>query len=395
MNKRIVLLSVITIFILALSSGTCFSATKPFGNGRFELLPNMVEPRSGHTATLLKDGRVLITGGCIDSNINRPHKVSKLEAYYTDSAEVYDPRTRKFTLIGNMTTARILHASILLNDGRVLITGGDTPKQYSKRSQKEIRNSAEVFDPKTNKFSKIENMHKNFSAHDMTLLNDGRVLISDRSKNPEIFDPKTNKFHVTSECLGNRCSDIVALLDNGNVLFACSPPESGTVSCKSQIFDPVTEKFTYTGDMLYIRLLPTYTKLKDGRVAVFGGMNHKFKCPTEIYMPSEGKFKEAGTQQGAYNIWDQSSILLDSGKVLLVGGTTNFERQFNISFQKTVKYAYLYDSDKDIFIKISDMHYKKGAPTLIKLNDGSVLITGEWERPELYIQNRIKTGDKS
>jgi hypothetical protein len=70
---------------------------------------SMTTPRIGHTATLLLDGHVLITGG---SN-ERPA-----------SAELFDPVTNTFTRTGDMTTGRFGNSATLLPDGRVLIAGG-------------------------------------------------------------------------------------------------------------------------------------------------------------------------------------------------------------------------------------------------------------------------------
>ena len=78
----------------------------------------MATPRDGHTANLLPDGTVLIAGGAagFNANTNRTPAIS--------SAELYDPATGRFSATGNMTSLRFGHAAVVLNNGRVLITGG-------------------------------------------------------------------------------------------------------------------------------------------------------------------------------------------------------------------------------------------------------------------------------
>src|SRR5437879_10335583 len=71
--------------------------------------------RTGHAATLLNSGQVLITGG-----VN--------EGTTLNSALLYDPVSRMLSPTGSMISARANHTSTLLPDGRVLITGGDQGK---------------------------------------------------------------------------------------------------------------------------------------------------------------------------------------------------------------------------------------------------------------------------
>ena len=81
----------------------------------------MTEARDGHASTMLSDGRVLITGGCNNSNTGEVKCDN-----FLDSAEIYDPSTDSFSETGSMNTPRLNHTATLLSDGKVLIMGGST-----------------------------------------------------------------------------------------------------------------------------------------------------------------------------------------------------------------------------------------------------------------------------
>lgn len=159
--------------------------------GTFSYTGSMLEPRYGHTATLLEDGRVLITGGRADY-----------------LPEIFDPATGKFSATaGTMTGNHMYHAaSVRLNDGRVLVTGGQRPNQLDRQADRLVAgpmiSTAEILDPDTSLF---ETLATTLSAprakHSMTLLDDGRVLIAGGEggtgttptalSSTNIFDPVT------------------------------------------------------------------------------------------------------------------------------------------------------------------------------------------------------------
>jgi hypothetical protein len=88
--------------------------------GAFSVTGNMASRRVGHTSTLLPDGAVLVAGGETDSCGSNFCMFAGTVA----SAELYDPSTGSFTATGGMTASRELQTATLLRDGRVLVTGG-------------------------------------------------------------------------------------------------------------------------------------------------------------------------------------------------------------------------------------------------------------------------------
>jgi hypothetical protein len=130
------------------------------GKGTFSATAGvMTTAREWHTASLLPNGKVLVTGG-LDST-------GKAIA----TAELYDPTNQSFTLTkGSLETARAFQTATLLKDGTVLVTGGtDGTSSLA---------TAELYDPTTGVFSSTGNMANARQSHMATLLNDGTVLVT-------------------------------------------------------------------------------------------------------------------------------------------------------------------------------------------------------------------------
>jgi hypothetical protein len=92
------------------------------GSGTFSLLTsNMKSVHSFHTATLLRNGRVLIAGG----GSNNFFALLDGAGFVAEPiAEIFDPPTGTFVLANEMISARALQTATLLDSGDVLVTGG-------------------------------------------------------------------------------------------------------------------------------------------------------------------------------------------------------------------------------------------------------------------------------
>lgn len=107
--------------------------------GTFTFTGTLSRSRTGHTATRLADGKVLISGGATD-------------AVDGATAELYNPATGLFESVnGAMAVPRRFHAAALLDDGRVAIFGGESQDNW-------VRGTAEVFDPIAKTFSPFGRM---------------------------------------------------------------------------------------------------------------------------------------------------------------------------------------------------------------------------------------------
>jgi Galactose oxidase, central domain len=140
----------------------------------FTVTGSMVAPRIGHTATLLINGKVLVVGGATGKTLY-PGVLSPAAAPQT-TAELYDPLTGRFVATARMAYGRIAHTATVLPNGTVLISGGFN--DYSPSAGYESYNSAETYDPALGSFINTAPMSTGRFWHTATLLPNGAVLIT-------------------------------------------------------------------------------------------------------------------------------------------------------------------------------------------------------------------------
>lgn len=278
------------------------SANKTFSAGE-----TMSVSRAGHSATLLPDGNVLIAGG--------------FNGEYLDSAEIYDVKTNKFIPAGKMTMPRSEHIAVLLKNGKVLLAGG-VGTGWTFLAE------AEIFDPATNTFSKIGKMTAARTSHTATLLADGTILITGghqgrRSaltvyQSAEIFNPQKNTFTPAANLTVKRHKHDALSLNDGRVLIIGGSDERDSQGAYTnvEIYNPKTKEFSKIGDMRLSRykLQGTSVLLKNGKVLIAGGTKQ-----AEIFNPVTNSFEIAAGNFETELLFSTATLLPD-GQVLVVGG---------------------------------------------------------------------------
>ena len=309
-NGKVLLTGGISAYISAYSANAPGLATAELYDpsaGTFTATGDMTAPRASHTATLLSDGKVLITGGY--SSI-----AGDAFTGATATAELYDPNTGTFSLTGQMSAARFWHSATLLNNGKVLVAGG---YPYPPTG------TAELYDPLTGAFARTGSMTTPRAQQLATSLADGRILIVPSGDGAdydtaEIYDPGTESFRRANWRRDDgTVAGSIATLINGNVLLTLNPSECDVPGKAAEWYDSATDQFRATGDPIYGICRPSATLLSDGTVLLATGWY--VGAVAQIYDPVAGVFSQAANP--ATDRHDQSATLLLDGSVLIAGGS--------------------------------------------------------------------------
>jgi N-acetylneuraminic acid mutarotase len=154
----------------------------------------MKNARIYHTASVLHNGKVLVTGGCNGSRLN--------------SAELYDPATRTWTVTGSLNNARSLHTASVLPNGKVLVTGGIIIINNL--------NGAELCDILRKTFTIFDKM--NNAQNNRKVFVNGRENYVITVNSSELYDPLTGIWTITGSMNYPRGGHTASVLPNGKVL---------------------------------------------------------------------------------------------------------------------------------------------------------------------------------
>jgi hypothetical protein len=340
--------------------------------------------RQSHQATLLEDGTVLVSGG------------EGYDGAPLASAELFQPAEGTFKPVEDMAEPRIGHSATLLENGRILIAGGR--KKVGTRPY--ILSSAELYDRGKRQFLPVAGkMNAPRWRHQARRLANGWVLVAGglSAHGPidslEFFIPDEEVFKDAGTMLVARADFAMELLEDGRIFIAGGMTEDDKAvgGFETYEFEGETLKLVDSGNLEYPRYQLTATRLRDGRVLLAGGTSDGREgiAAGEIYDPEE---KSVRSCRGSMitRRYRHSASLLSNGLVLLAGGY----------LWDAPKSAELYDPARDEFHLTDHLVQNRRNHQATVLQDGSVLITGgftyrngrEWilREAETYGRTRLR-----
>jgi hypothetical protein len=355
----------------------------PFESG-FHSVDDMTTARFQHAATLLEDGRVLISGG------------RSVEGGILGSTEIWDPARGSFTVGQPMVVNRFGHSATRLHDGRVVVIGGFVAGE---RATKQI----EIWEPATGTFRAAgETVLARSGAASTVLLRDGRVLIigggtcdppvgpaptpgvaarircQEEALKTEVWDPTKENSTLAGVLEEEQDWGAATLLNDGRafVLGGGHLPTLG-----AEIWDPGSEAWSIGGAPDDNRLGgQTVTLMSDGSVAVIGGGTGTLQeeSPTtnplssiEVWSSATSSYARAGAL--AIGRERHRAVLLPDGRILVAGGFGDFEPDFS---QTPFADAEVWDPVTGSTSSAGRSATGRGLHTMTLLRDGRVLITG-------------------
>ncbi len=323
---------------------------------------SMATNGEGGTATLLRDGRVLVMHVSPDGSKH--------------PAELYDPTTGSWTTTGSTFGGSW---SLTLRDGRVLAAGPDGGEAWA---------TSELYDPTTGSWTATgSTVAEHQGGETVTLLPDGRVLLAggfdDRNSpkgvtaSAELYDPGSETWTITGSMIAPRANHTATLLPDGRVLVA-GGHDLDNATASAELYDPASGTWTATGSMSTPLAGGTAALMRDGRVLVadfaLAGPCAAARCSlvfvAELYDPVTETWTATESTPTPHYL-RYSATLLPDGKLLVAGGADSGSEGYT-----NLASAELYDPDTGTWTATPTMSVAREGHTATLLRDGRVLVAG-------------------
>jgi hypothetical protein len=332
--------------------------------------PSMKVGRWRHTATVLSDGHVLVTGGLKSSGAP------------IDGTEVLAPDGSKWIDGPAMNEPRGNHGAALLSDGRVLIVGGGLDNDNGMPSGQGISSTAELFDPATSTLSDTAPLSKPRSHFAIASLATGKVLVAGGMTSggsllddSEIYDPTSGTWSSVSGPTGAPAACGWAVLTDGRVLMAGG---IGTdLSDQAFLFDGAA--WTDLPPMNLKRYSHSVAALPSGRALAIAGIvgNNMFSRKVErlsgdpLAWAMASDMTSDGEISGPVGGTGTVALALPSGRVLVTGSYGMVGTSYLAS-----RFSALYDDASDTWTHTGKPLEARATHSATRLKDGRVVIAG-------------------
>lgn len=264
--------------------------------GQWKVVPPKFKHGILHRATLLPDGRVFVLGGAIGSG------------QHSGQAETFDPLTDTWTPSRQKFVPRASFASLVLPDGKIFIASGG--------GSAEAVASALIYDPITDTAQSLPNLPSTIEYDSCLLLPDQRILLFDVMGNISdclVGDPKSGSWSRAASLSGPRALCAKLSLSNGSALLAggSAVGQTGSPLDTAEYFDLAKQSWIAFPRMNQARCqVHSIVRLRDGRIAIFGGSDgHAGLDTCEIYTSGPVAKAETATGPTSFDIgtvWEET-----------------------------------------------------------------------------------------
>ncbi|TAJ18302.1 MAG: hypothetical protein EPO68_08015 [Planctomycetota bacterium] len=282
----------------------------------------------GHGQSLLDDGRVLLSGGA-----------SSLGAQA--GFRIFDPQTQGFAATtGAMQHARSAHASVKLADGRVMLIGGGDAAGT-------IVATCDIWDPATGLSTPAASMSTPRGQHTATLLPDGRVYVAGG----------------------------LSLLNTADIVATLNSAKAST-----EIYNPATNTWSAGPNMPKPRVGHTATLMGNGQVLIVGGIEltnliiilvPDFSSDCRRYNPATNTLSSAAAIPGARGL--HAAARLSNGNVAVAGGVDGDPVLLTFTVLSSVR---TYNAATNAWTSVADMANPRVYPVLHATGGKLVALAG-------------------
>lgn len=237
-------------------------------SGRWTSLPDVAVPRSHHTVSILRDGRVLIVGSIDYAN----------DGAGSPSVELCAKDGSACRVTTSLSVARASHTASLLRDGRVLVTGGGA-RIFDEQSS--LHATSAIFEPASEGWTPGPPLPSARFDHVAVTLGDGTTLLVGGSLAPQgqrissevlSLGPTESAFTIAGALTIPRWLHGATLLPGDRLLVvgAAAPFYLASSVATTEVYDVGARMSSPLPDLepMYWH---TQTALADGRVLVAGG----------------------------------------------------------------------------------------------------------------------------